>query len=138
MGKAGLARVWLALDRMTCEKLITHIEQPNSSRNAHLKPLLRAHFLREQDGGDAEHGSLPVDETPAQSDVSPDGLHHAQAEGVEGVPDSHGRELVLYGSAGRLQPRHKGLIALEPREHVLCAGELGVRPGQPWPHNDVV
>ena len=96
MGKAGLARVWLALDRMTCEKLITHIEQPNSSRNAHLKPLLRAHFLREQDGGDAEHGSLPVDETPAQSNVPPDGLHHAQAEGVEGVPNSHGRELVLH------------------------------------------
>jgi len=80
---------------------------------------------------------LAIHEALLEAHVAPHGLHHAQRERVEVLLYLDRGKHVVEAPAERLHPAHVGLVALEARDHVLCAGQLRVRPLEPAPHHRV-
>ena len=111
-------------------------------RKAYIESLLRPYFFHEKHRRYAQQRAdvrdrLAIHEALLQAHMAPHGLHHAQRERVKLAVDLDRGKHVVEAPAERLHPAHVGLVALEARDHVLCAGQLLVRPLEPTPHHRV-
>lgn len=124
-----------ALDRITCDMHELYMERVSTRGATHVEALLRPDLFQKEDPGYPGHGAdvrhrLNVYKAFLEPHMAPNGLHHAERQSKVAVAYPDRGEHVVKSTVCRLQPAHKGLVALQPPYHVLAARHARVRPGQ--------